>query len=84
MTILGEKTVRARKDHNCTGCLGKIKSGERYYKFTYVDDVPMTTKLCSKCYYVWSTNDWHPDDRWSEGDLKEEHEFVPDGYVIPA
>jgi hypothetical protein len=28
-------------------------------------------------------NDWHPDDLWSEGDLKEEHEFVPDGYVIP-
>ncbi len=80
LSNLGFTTPIARKDHRCTGCLGTIKKGERYVRHTMADDTIWTTKLCVKC--DWVSGEMHPDDIWSEGDLKNDHEFFPEGYEI--
>lgn len=71
------KFPKARKDHKCNGCCGKIKRGSFYVQMTFFDSGVFPAKLCPKCFWVLNTSDWYCDDTWSEGELKQDHKYCP-------
>ncbi len=73
---------KARKDHVCSGCLGSIPKGTRYFFGVWADGEISTAKLCPKCHYVFKEGLFW-DECWPDGALRECHDQVPDDYVIP-
>lgn len=82
MTYLSSGTRKARKKHQCFGCEASIKKDARYSYAVHVDgDGFSEKKLCAKCDYV--ANVFMRGDEFCEGELAEDHRYVPDGYEIP-
>ena len=53
MTVLGDRTVTARKQHYCDSCARVIHPGEKYHRWfsTYPD--PYAGKTCGHCGLIW-------------------------------
>jgi len=71
---------KARKDHRCFGCGETIPKGSRYALNAVFDNgEAYSIKLCAKCVYAKTRLD-SGDDGYGEGELKEDHQYLPDDY----
>lgn len=75
MDTLRMSKPKARKDHVCDGCLGKISKGNEYNLFIGADNGDIiTSKTCEMCAEFWAehSSDYSYDDyRYDRGALKE-------------
>ena len=48
--VWSESQRRARKEHECDSCSGKIRAGSIYFvHFSVFEDSPTTEKCCARC-----------------------------------
>lgn len=79
-TILGEKTVKARKEHYCWYCNQLIPIGEKFSRRSGVcSDGFWNMKFHPEC-DNWALDNWDPD-YWESHYQGDEFDRPPKGYI---
>lgn len=68
--VIGQKTVKTRKDHVCFGCGRKFPSGTSMERSCVIDDRPWTCYLCPTCQKIAASMKYG--DEFGFGELREE------------
>ena len=77
METISSTNPKARKEHDCDGCLDKIEVGVKYHKHVFAESgTIIVSKLCDDCNEFCNESDY--EDGFARGQLKQDK--IEDGW----